>query len=154
MLSCFIKRVVYRVWQFKQTLFPVVDESLWREALTILPDAWQTEMEKLRDSEKAHTIRVYKAIRKENFPNPETKKELLLLTLVHDIGKGITRHTIFFKVAKVLFPISPRGHCIAGAKLLRRLGADKQLVLRVLKHHEKKVSDPLLKTFQQFDDRF
>ena len=95
-MANFFKRAIYRIWQFKQTLFPVVDECLWGEALTTIPAAWRTEMQRLRASEKAHTMRVYRAIKEENFSDPQTKKELLLLALVHDIWQRHHASYCFF----------------------------------------------------------
>jgi len=79
--------------------------------------------------------------------------ELLELALVHDIGKAVTRPTLFFKVAKVLLPLANTEHCVAGAKLLKRLKQNRQLIRRVLRHHDEGSSDRILRLFQAYDDR-
>lgn len=149
----FLKVAMYRIWQFKQTLFPKIDQELWKEARSILPETWRCHFDKLRASERAHVLRVYSMIIQNTSIEDVNREEIILFALVHDIGKGITRHSIFFKVAKVVLPISNRAHCIAGAKLLKHLGADMKLVKRVLRHHDKPPIDSLVEQFQQIDDR-
>lgn len=147
------QRVRYRCWQFRQVLLPKIDPQIWHEAMLFAPAAWRPHLKKLRLSERAHVIRLYTAIKQDSSLAEPERESLLRLALAHDIGKGVTRHSIFFKVAKVLFPISNGAHCLAGAKLLRQLKADNELVRRVLRHHRKQPSDMLLQKFQNFDDR-
>ncbi|MDN5278097.1 MAG: hypothetical protein PWR01_2062 [Clostridiales bacterium] len=152
-LKNLFKRIGYRCWQFKQVLFPVIDQNLWHEAILALPSDWRPHLKKLRPSERAHVLRVYKAVKEDNSLTEKEKERLLILALVHDIGKGITRHSLWFKIAKVIFPVSNAAHCIEGALLLRRLGADRKLIRLVLRHHSTMQNDELLKKFQGFDDR-
>lgn len=149
----FFKKIIYRIWQFKQTLFPIINNELWNEAKSKLPAKWQPHFERLRASERAHVLRVYKEAKSVKNLTTKDFNRLIKLALVHDIGKGITRHSIWFKVAKVLLPISNRAHCIEGAKLLKRLGAEKELIIQVLRHHEKSTNDQLLILLQRIDDK-
>ena len=153
MKSDFVSRVIYRCWQAKQVLFPKIDASLWKEARNTLPESWRPHLDRLRPSERAHVLRVYDAIKNCNQLSDNERTELILLALVHDLGKGITRHSIVFKALKVIFPISNAAHCIEGAKLLKRLGADKKLIRMVLRHHNENTTNDLLKKFQSYDDR-
>lgn len=147
-----ITRVFYRIWQFKQVLFARFDENEWRDAVATLPAAWGVQLNQLRPSEKAHTMRVYNAISKDDKLDDDERQQLLRLALLHDIGKGITRHTLLFKVMKVLLPISGAAHCIAGARFLQKAGADRQTVARVLRHHKGIAGDEMLRKFQYYDD--
>lgn len=146
-------RIRYRCWQFKQVLFPKIDADLWIEAKNSLPQTWRSHFSRLRLSERAHVLRVYRAVKDATELGEHERKLLLMLALVHDIGKGVTRHSLFFKVAKVFFPVSNAAHCLAGARLLRQLGADRDLVRMVLRHHDMKTENVLLRKFQSFDDR-
>jgi putative nucleotidyltransferase with HDIG domain len=152
-LSNLFKRIVYRLWQFKQVLFPKYSQEQWFDAVNTMPVDCRQHLNRLRNSEKAHVMRVYNAIKEDQSIGEEERKELLKLALLHDIGKGVTRHTIFFKVAKVILPVKNTAHCIAGAKLLKKLGFEKHLLIMVLRHHEKNPANDLLKKFQTFDDR-
>lgn len=152
-LTRLVDRILYRCWQFKQVLFPIIDPELWLEALDFAPANWRPHLKRLRRSERAHVLRVFAAIKVEADLEDVDRQKLLLLALAHDIGKGVTRHSIFFKVAKVIFPISNSAHCLAGAKLLRRLKAEKWLIRMVLRHHCQSPTNPLLKRFQEVDDR-
>ncbi|GAB4284911.1 MAG: hypothetical protein Kow0029_31620 [Candidatus Rifleibacteriota bacterium] len=147
-----LNRIRYRCWQFKQVLFPKIDMEVWNEALNFLPQEWRKHLIKLRPSERAHVLRVYSAIKKADGISEEERSFLQKLALVHDIGKGVTRHSVFYKVAKVIFPISNAAHCIAGARLLKRLGADRTLVKMVLRHHSINNTNRLLMIFQSYDD--
>lgn len=152
-LSNLFKRIHYRIWQFKQVLFPKYSRKQWDDALNTMPSDCRQHLNRLRNSEKAHVMRVYNAIKEDQSISKPERIELLRLALLHDIGKGITRHSVFFKVAKVLLPIKNTSHSIAGAKLLKKLGFEKELVVMVLRHHEKNHANELLKKFQTFDDR-
>lgn len=152
-LKQLIKRIIYRCWQFKQVLFPKIDSDLWAEACEQLPAAWRPHFCRLRPSERAHVLRVYEAVKNDSQLKGPDREKLILLALVHDIGKGITRHGVFFKVAKALLPISNSAHCLAGARLLRKLGAESWLIRLVLRHHSQAVNNSLLAIFQHFDDR-
>jgi putative nucleotidyltransferase with HDIG domain len=152
-LQKFFERILYRCWQFKQVLFPIIDQHLWLEALAFIPESWRPHLKRLRRSERAHVLRVFAAIKVEPDLEEADRRKLLLLALAHDIGKGVTRHSIFFKVAKVVFPISNGAHCLAGAKLLRKLGAENWLIRMVLRHHCDAPQNHLLKRFQAVDDR-
>ena len=144
---------MYRVWQFKQVLLPKLQRHEWENATACLSEQVRFELGKLRKSEKAHIMRVWSDIRSDGSLNDSDRAELLELALVHDIGKAVTRPTLFFKVVKVLLPLANTEHCIAGAQLLRRLKQRRQLVRRVLRHHDDNSSDSILRLFQVYDDR-
>lgn len=153
MLRRLFKRVVYRIWQFKQVLFPELQRCEWENAITRLPEPIKAELGRLRKSEKAHVMRVWSDINRDCRLSESERSELLELALVHDIGKAITRPTLFFKVVKVLLPLANTRHCIAGARFLKRLKQKPQLVRRVLRHHDETSSDMILRLFQTYDDR-
>ena len=148
-----IKRIIYRIWQFKQTIFPIVDNQLWQNITDKFPVTWQTYFKKLRPSEKAHILRVYREAKQIKCLSEQEYEELIELAITHDIGKSITRHSILFKVAKVILPISNHAHCIEGAKLLKKLGGNRKLIKRVLRHHDKNTKDKILLILQEIDDR-
>jgi hypothetical protein len=146
-------RVGYRIRQFRSLLWPQVDLELWQEALAVLPVPWRSEVDRLRASEKAHVLRLYRAIKEDPDLPAGERADLLLLALTHDLGKVIERPGLVLRIAKVLLPLPNRAHPLAGAKLLRRLGAPRALVRRVARHHEPPGDDRLLALFQAFDNR-
>ncbi|MBU1107618.1 MAG: HDIG domain-containing protein [Candidatus Riflebacteria bacterium] len=147
-----LRRVAYRLWQFKQTVLPRLDQSEWREAVRGFSQQLREHLNALRKSEKAHILRVYRAICADSQFVGEQRKEVLQLALLHDIGKAIIRSSVVLKVARVFLPIGRNDHCIAGARLLHRNGFDRKLVRRVLRHHTFEHDDILLQKFQQIDD--
>ncbi len=153
MLRRLLNRAIYRVWQFKQVLFPELQRNDWENAVSGLAEQVRAELGKLRKSEKAHVMRVWYDIGRDSSINENDRVELLELALVHDIGKAVTRPTLFFKVVKVLLPLANTEHCIAGDRLLKRLKQKRQLVRRVLRHHDETASDRILRLFQAYDDR-
>lgn len=132
---------------------PRLDHEKWKTAVSSLDKSLVKQLQMLRKSEKAHIMRVYQAIEQDRELDPQTREKLLTLALLHDIGKSITRHTVFFKIAKVLFPIANTRHCIEGARFLRSAGVSSEVVKRVLRHHSLPKGDLILKKFQEFDDR-
>ena len=153
MLRRLFQRAVYRVWQFKQVMFPELQRHDWENAVLSLSEQVRAELGKLRKSEKAHVMRVWSDISCDSNLSESDRGELLELALVHDIGKAVTRPTLFFKVVKVLLPLANTEHCIAGARLLKRLKQKRQLIRRVLRHHDENSSDRILRLFQAYDDR-
>jgi len=147
-----LRRVAYRLWQFKQTVMPKLDRSEWHEAISVFVPQLREHLDALRKSEKAHILRVYRVIREDSQFGIEQREELLQLALLHDIGKSIVRSGIILKVARVFLPIGRNDHCIAGARLLHRQGFDRKLIRRVLRHHILEHDDVLLQKFQQIDD--
>lgn len=153
MLRRLFQRAAYRAWQFKQVLFPELQRNDWENAISGLSDRVRVELGKLRKSEKAHIMRVWSDINRDGSLRESDRVELLELALVHDIGKAVTRPTLFFKVIKVLLPLANTEHCIAGARLLKSLKQDRQLVRRVLRHHDEAASDRIIRLFLVYDDR-
>lgn len=147
-----LRRVAYRIWQFKQTVLPKLDRVAWHEAVSDLPLPVQAHLASLKKSEKAHILRVYRAVKTSRQINDVERLELMQMALLHDIGKAIIRSSVFMKVARVFLPLGRNEHCIAGARLLHRLGFDRSLVNRVLRHHTFDHSDRLLRIFQEIDD--
>jgi len=147
------QRAVYRVWQFKQVLLPELQRHDWENAISNLSEPIKAELGRLRKSEKAHVMRVWFDINLDRNLSESDRFELLELALLHDIGKAVTRPTLFFKVVKVLLPLANTEHCIAGARFLNRLKQKPQLVRRVLRHHDETSSDRILRLFQTYDDR-
>ncbi len=146
-------QIVYRCRQFLSVLHPQVDQGLVDEACACLPERWQPAFRRIPASTMAHIIRLYRAIRDDDALDERTRSELLILALTHDIGKSITRPTLFERVAKVLLPLPNHSHVIAGALLMKRLGAPPELVRRIRRHHQPAGDDQLLERFQTYDDR-
>lgn len=132
---------------------PQLKAEEWHKALHSLPSPLRQQLNTLKKSEKAHILRVYKAIHNDASLSPQLRDQLETLALLHDIGKSVTRHSIFFKVAKVLLPIANSAHCVAGARFLRVNKVDRDIIRRVLRHHDSDTSDEILKKFQSYDDR-
>ncbi|HNX76904.1 MAG TPA: HDIG domain-containing protein [Candidatus Rifleibacterium sp.] len=153
MLKRLLARILYRIWQFKQVLLPRLDRNKWDAAVAELAPQVRNQLAALKKSEKAHIMRVYDDINNDAGLQPDMRQYLLTLALLHDIGKSVTRPSLLFKVAKVLLPIANTEHCLAGARLLRQFRQNRQLIRRVLRHHDLEVSDAVLKLFQQYDDR-
>lgn len=153
MIKNLVSRICYRVWQFKQVLLPRLDRMAWQKAISGLAPSLQRQLAILKKSEKAHVMRVYQDVYSDRALDEQTRLLLLELALLHDIGKTITRPTILFKVAKVLFSFANTEHCLEGARFLRRQGQQRPLIRRVLRHHDVSTSDQVLKLFQMYDDR-
>jgi len=148
-----LDRIKYRIWQFKQVIFPKLDLLKWNQVLLNLEKPLREKLGELKKSEKAHVLRVYEAIEQDQSLDVSLRVELMKLALLHDIGKSICRHTIFFKVAKVFLPFANTRHCVEGARFLKKSGVDRSIVKRVLRHHSLCPADPLLRKFQEYDDR-
>ena len=146
------ERTCYRLRQFRSVLFPVVDEALWNEAMLHLLPRWRRPLQKLRDSERAHILRLYRAITTDPDLTENERKTLLELALMHDVGKICTRPSILTRIVMTLLPIPKNAHPTLGARILRKLGANATLCRRVRGHHRDPGDDKLLAKFQQFDD--
>lgn len=149
----FLHRVFYRLWQFVQVITAKVNHEQWLNATSKLDPEIRNQLNKLRRPEKAHILRVYSDIKCDLHLSEYEKQNLLELALLHDIGKSITKPTLLYKVAKVIFSVSNTRHCIEGAKFLKKLGKNKKVIIRVLRHHQLNSNDPLIKKFQLYDDR-
>ncbi len=148
-----IKKILYRSWQFYKAIFPNLNKEKWENTLIKADKNLIPLLNQLGKAEKAHTLRVLALIEKDKSLDSELKIELSDFAIVHDIGKAITKPSIFFKVAKVLLKLSSDAHCIAGCRAVWHLTHNKKLALRILKHHIKPNSDSFLKTFQKYDDQ-
>lgn len=146
-------QITYRIRQFFSVLRPQVDLALVKEACLQLPETWREVFLTIPASTMAHVMRLYQAIRDDLSLDIDSRRELLTLALTHDIGKAVTRPTLFERVMKVLLPLPNKSHVIAGARLMKRLGASPDLVKRIRKHHEPPGNDRLLALFQAYDDR-
>ncbi|RCK80599.1 MAG: hypothetical protein OZSIB_2912 [Candidatus Ozemobacter sibiricus] len=151
-LRRFLGRVAYRLRQARSVLWPQVDPVLLAEARSRLPPRWRAPFDRLGGSEKAHVLRLYRAIAADPALSEADREALITLALTHDLGKAITRPTFLERVVKTLLPIPNRAHPILGARLLRRLGAPPALVRRVARHHRAPGNDRLLALFQRYDD--
>ncbi len=145
-------RILYRCWQFYKALFPNLNIDLWQREKNKADSRLVSLLEKLGKAEKSHTLRVIELIEKDEGLDSSLKAELSDFALVHDIGKAITKPSLFFKVAKVILKLSSDAHCIAGCRAVWHLTHNKKLALRILKHHVKPNPDNFLKKFQEYDD--
>ena len=148
-----IDKILYRCWQFYKAVLPRLDRTAWKAAVGKADERLKSLLNSLGKAEKSHTLRVLKLISEDNTLKDDLKTELSDFALVHDIGKAITRPSLFFKVAKVLLRLSSDAHCVAGCRAVWHLTHNKKLALRILKHHVKPNPDSFLATFQKYDDR-
>ena len=148
-----IDKILYRSWQFYKAVFPRLNLNKWKEITEETDDRLKPLLEKLGKAEKAHTLRVFSLISKDNRLTKEQQRELSDFAIVHDIGKAITKPSLFFKVAKVILRLSSDAHCIEGCRAVWKLTRNKKLALRILRHHVKPNSDEFLAKFQQYDDQ-
>ncbi|MBI3037423.1 HD domain-containing protein [bacterium] len=148
----FFRRVLYRLWQFFVVMWPEVDPVLRGEVRDRLSAPWRVLFDRLLPSDLAHILRLYNRILRDPNLSEAEREELILLAITHDLGKGITRPTMFERVAKVLFPLPRRGHAFAGAKFLGKNGASPILVKRIKRHHDPPGDDRIMALFQAYDD--
>lgn len=148
-----MNRIIYRCWQFYKAVFPKLDLNKWHEAEKRVDSKLLPLLSNLGKAEKSHTLRVLSLISDDKNLSEEYKNELLDFALVHDIGKAITKPSLFFKVAKVLLKLSSDAHCVAGCRAVWHSTKNKKLALRILRHHEKPNPDKFLEDFQRYDDQ-
>lgn len=147
-----IDRPLYRIRQFFSVVSPGVDETLVAEAQQYLPESWRPVFLRLGRSEMAHATRLFRRIRDEKNLSESDRDDFLLLALIHDIGKTISRPRLWERVLKTLLPLPNNSHPIVGARMLKRMGASATLVRRVRRHHDPPCGDAFLERFQQFDN--
>jgi putative nucleotidyltransferase with HDIG domain len=145
-------RITYRIRQFHGVLFPQYDPDWFSRLTNRLPPTWRSLAERLRPSEKAHVIRLGRAILADPTLTEATREKLMLLALTHDLGKTVTHPGLFERVMKTLLPLPNGSHPRVGAKLLQNLGAPPDLVRRIARHHDPHPQDEILRLFQRFDD--
>ena len=92
-----LRKTLYRCWQFYKAIFPNFNNKLWEEALKNADKELVNLLNQLGKAEKAHTLRVIELINRDEALNVEIKKELSDFALIHDIGKAITKPSLFFK---------------------------------------------------------
>ncbi|MBF0406646.1 MAG: HD domain-containing protein [Candidatus Riflebacteria bacterium] len=146
------ERIIYWVWKFFRTLFPVIDTDILEQVRKKYPESWLIHFDKMLPPDKAHVLRLFKAISEDRNLTAEIREKLIMLALAHDIGKSIVRQNIFTRVIKVVIPIPNRSHPILGARLLKKLNAPSDIVRRVARHHIPAEKDKFLKLFQYYDD--
>lgn len=148
------ERIRYRIRQFINAITAKPDPQQWNSLIKGLAQEIQNELEKLKNSEKAHILRLHNSILSDNKLDKKHKSEMLELAILHDIGKASARTTLICKVINVLFSVANHSHSIAGAKFLKKhKQIDRTLIRRVLLHHTNEHNDPVLKKFQQYDDK-
>lgn len=152
MIVNFVRRLLYRCGQFGSVMWPVVDPADLASAREILPLDWRGRFDALGDSEKAHVLRLVRAIRADGSLSEQDRNDLLLLAMTHDLGKAVTRPRIWERVLRTVFSLPNEAHPIQSARILRELGAPRPLVRRARHHHHAPGADRLLALFQKFDD--
>lgn len=148
----FLGRCLYRINQVRLAVWPVVDQEQFLQYLEQIPWEWRRYVLRLQESEKAHVVRLCNAVAALVGISEDERAELMRLSLVHDIGKTITRPSLLMRITRVLFPIPNRSHPILGASILKRTGAPGKLLRRVARHHSDPGGDKLLALFQKLDD--
>ena len=148
-----IDKILYRSWQFYKAIFPNLNNDKWENTLNKADKELIPLLNQLGKAEKSHTLRVLALIEKDKSLDSKLKVELSDFAIVHDIGKAITKPSLFFKVAKVLLRLSSDAHCIAGCRVVWHLTHNKKLALRILRHHIKPNPDSFLEVFQKYDDK-
>ncbi|HEY9069323.1 MAG TPA: HD domain-containing protein [Candidatus Ozemobacteraceae bacterium] len=147
-----VGRLWYRVRQFRSVLRPVVDPVELEAARGILPAAWRSRFDALGASEKAHVLRLVRAIRADAGLADEDREQLLLLAVTHDLGKTVTRPRLWERVLRTLFSLPNEAHPSQSARILRELGAPRALIRRARHHHHDPGTDRLLALFQSYDN--
>ena len=151
-LSVLGQRVAYRLRQFRSVFVPPVDRALLEEALRLLPRRWRVPVRRLRPSEQAHVLRLYRAIAAATDLEDQDRRDLLVLSLVRDVGKTVTRPSLLTRIVMTVLPIPKNAHPALGARIMHRLGASAQLCRRIRRHHRDPGDDRLLALFQRYDD--
>ena len=151
-ISSFCKQAIYRFWQFQKAVFPELNQDAWNTAIQSCPQQLVSVLNQLGKAEKAHTLRVLKLIKDDVSLENDYKNQLLDFALLHDIGKAITKPSLIFKIAKVLFKLNGNAHCIEGAKVIWRKTRNLEMAKSVLRHHQKRYSK-FISDFQQYDDQ-
>ncbi|HNW34219.1 MAG TPA: HD domain-containing protein [Candidatus Ozemobacteraceae bacterium] len=146
------RRILYRCRQFISVLRPTVDAGELVSARGILPVAWRESFDALGLSEKAHVLRLVRQIRAARDISEDERSELLLLAVTHDLGKTVTKPRVWERVLRTLFSLPNEAHPGQSARILRELGAPRDLIRRVRHHHHPAGNDRLLALFQKFDD--
>ena len=147
-----VRRLLYRCRQFRSVMWPLVDPADLASAREILPPDWRSRFDALGDSEKAHVLRLVRAIRADAGLSDQDRNDLLLLAMTHDLGKAVTRPRIWERVLRTVFSLPNEAHPIQSARILRDLGAPSALVHRARHHHHHPGPDRLLALFQKFVD--
>ena len=153
MKESFFHHFYYRCWQFYKAVLPDFASEDWEKAKKRSYSRLLPLLDKLGKAEKAHVLRILAYISEDTGLSSEEKELLSGFALVHDIGKAITKPSLAFKVAKVLFKLNGNAHCITGARAVWKLTRNKSLAVRVLRHHEKPGRDKLVSLFQLYDDK-
>jgi len=147
-----LRRFYYRCRQFQSVLWPAVDAGELASAREILPAAWRKPFDALGLSEKAHVLRLVRQIRAARDISEDERRELLLLAVTHDLGKTVTKPLLWERVLRTLFSLPNEAHPSQSARILRELGAPRNLIRRARHHHHPAGEDRLLALFQKFDD--
>ena len=158
-------KLVYRVWQFWQSLKKPPGMEEWQKVETILTQPELTLFESLPVQDQNHSLRVLANLE----ANGETDADLLKAALLHDIGKTccpLARwERVFAVMMEGLFPRAalewgrkePQGiwrslvtiqqHPAWGADMAQKAGSS-QKVIWLIRHHE---AEELSEVFPQGD---
>lgn len=152
-------KIRYRIWQMREELRTRkgwrADEinAKWERLLRTIPKKIKGLLNGHTNAEKAHLMRVYEGVAQDSLFAGEEQELYLRLALVHDVGKVVAKVRLWQKVLKVLLGYDFMRHAQVGSAALRALGTDEELVQLVLRHHDA-ADCPLLRRFQEYDDRF
>lgn len=146
-------KILYRAWQFWQSLNRPPDQEEWKKAEAILTPPELELFEGLPVPDQNHSLRVLRTLEAEG----ETDPDLLKAALLHDIGKTLHPLRRWERIFAVLLSgtlpataadwgaRAPRGvhrplvvvhkHPIWGAELAQKAGSS-QRVIWLIRHHE------------------
>ncbi len=79
------KRLIYRVWQFRQSFNPSLSQNDWDRIRLYLSPVEIVLFTKLPVSDQNHSFRVFKSL----LDVGENDQDLIKAALLHDIGKGL-----------------------------------------------------------------
>jgi len=157
-----MKRLVYRARQFWWALTAQPDPGDLAEVQQHLSPAQYVLFRRLQPSEQAHAIAVFKQIREQ-----ESHPDLLVASLLHDIGKVLYPLSVWQRVSIVLLGskagrvgMVAEKHPEWGADLAKKAGAS-PLAVRLIRRHQDAArkggpskEDRLLAILQAADDAY
>ncbi len=159
-------RMLYRVNQFWQALFTNTDTEAYSQAQQLLTPAQWELFDALQPAERSHALAMYRKLLEQG----ETQPDLLIASLLHDVGKLRYRlnplERAMIVLAKALLPhqvprwgsLPPEGweslpgwrkafvlseqHAAWGAELAHAAGVSPLTESLIRQHHQPRGSEP------------
>ena len=136
---------MYLIRKGKEYFFPIIDESVQKEALELLSSKEKTYFLEMGKYDRYHSLEVYRKIKETSLK----KKEIYLkMALLHDCGKE--KIGIIIRVLHKLGIKTGLGnHAEKGYEKLKE--DNMELAVLIRNHHNKCYSEEM-KIFQKYDD--